>query len=90
MPENGSIGISASPSQKRKRIKINLSDTGCGIAPEHLPTIFDPFFTTRDPDKGTGLGLSIVHTLVDANNGSIEAHSVLKQGTTFTMFLPMA
>lgn len=90
MPENGSIGISASPSPKRNRIKINLSDTGCGIAPEHLPTIFDPFFTTRDPDKGTGLGLSIVHTLIEANNGSIEAHSVLNQGTTFTMFLPMA
>jgi len=90
MPENGSIGISASVSLKRKRIKINLSDTGCGIAPEHLPTIFDPFFTTRDPDKGTGLGLSIVHTLVETNGGVIEAHSTLKKGTTFTIFLPMA
>jgi signal transduction histidine kinase len=90
MPENGSIGISASASLKRKRIKINLSDTGCGIAPEHLPTIFDPFFTTRDPDKGTGLGLSIVHTLVETNSGVIEAHSTLNKGTTFTIFLPMA
>ncbi len=90
MPESGSIGISAGVSLKRKCVKINLSDTGCGIAPEHLPTIFDPFFTTRGPDKGTGLGLSIVHRLVETNGGVIEVHSTLNKGTTFTIFLPMA
>ncbi|MCK5915293.1 MAG: two-component sensor histidine kinase, partial [Deltaproteobacteria bacterium] len=90
MPEGGSITINASSSRQQKRIKISLEDTGCGIAPEHLPTIFDPFFTTRGPNKGTGLGLSIVYTLVKANNGSIEARSILNKGSTFTIFLPMA
>ena len=90
MPEGGSITINASSSRQQKRIKISLEDTGCGIAPEHLPTIFDPFFTTRGPNKGTGLGLSIVYTLVKANNGSIEARSILNKGSIFTIFLPMA
>lgn len=88
MPKSGSIGISALCN--RKQIEISLSDTGCGIAQEHLPTIFDPFFTTRDPDSGTGLGLSIVHSLIEANHGSIEVRSTVNKGTTFTIKLPTA
>ena len=90
MPEGGAISISAASKPEQRRIKIDVSDTGCGIAPEHLPTIFDPFFTTRGPNKGTGLGLSIVHTLVDANSGTIEVHSIPNLGSTFSIFLPMA
>ena len=90
MPEGGAITISATPKPEQRRIKIDFSDTGCGIAPEHLPTIFDPFFTTRGPNKGTGLGLSIAHTLIDANKGTIEVHSILNRGSTFSIFLPMA
>ncbi|MCD6269162.1 MAG: HDOD domain-containing protein [Deltaproteobacteria bacterium] len=90
MPEGGSITISATAKPEQRRIKIDFSDTGCGIAPEHLPTIFDPFFTTRGPNKGTGLGLSIAHTLIDANKGTIEVHSILNRGSTFSIFLPMA
>ncbi|MEA3347526.1 MAG: HDOD domain-containing protein [Pseudomonadota bacterium] len=88
MSDSGSIGISAA--HNRNRIEVNLSDTGCGIAPEHLPTIFDPFFTTRGPDSGSGLGLSIVHSLIDANHGSIEVQSTPNKGTTFTISLPAA
>ena len=88
MSGNGSIGISAAPYQNQ--VEINLSDTGCGIALEHLPTIFDPFFTTRGPDNGTGLGLSIVHALIEANHGSIEVQSTLNKGTTLTVLLPAA
>ncbi len=87
MPDGGSIDISATCNQNQ--VEINLSDTGCGIAQENLPTIFDPFFTTRGPDNGTGLGLSIVHSLIDANHGSIEVQSSPK-GTTFTISLPTA
>jgi signal transduction histidine kinase len=90
MPEGGAISISATSKPEQGRIKIDVSDTGCGIAPEHLPTIFDPFFTTRGPNKGTGLGLSIVHTLIDANSGTIEVHSIPNLGSTFSLFLPMA
>ncbi|MEA3333809.1 MAG: HDOD domain-containing protein [Pseudomonadota bacterium] len=88
MPEDGSIGIRAT--NKQSRMEISLSDTGCGIAPEDLPSIFDPFFTTREADSGTGLGLSIVHALIEANQGSIEVRSTLNKGTTFTISLPMA
>ena len=86
MPESGSIGIRAA--LHRNQVEISLSDTGSGIAPEHLPTIFDPFFTTREPNDGTGLGLSIVHSLIEANRGSIEVRSTLNKGTTFTILLP--
>ncbi len=88
MPDSGSIGIQTACNHNR--IEISLSDTGCGIAQEHLPTIFDPFFTTRDPDSGTGLGLSIVHSLIEANHGSIEVRSTINKGTTFTIKLPTA
>ncbi|MCD6292526.1 MAG: hypothetical protein J7M09_03595, partial [Deltaproteobacteria bacterium] len=88
MPESGSIGIRAA--NRQSRMEIRVSDTGCGIAPEDLPSIFDPFYTTREPDNGTGLGLSIVHTLVEANHGNIEVRSTLKKGTTFTISLPTA
>jgi len=91
MPDSGSIGISAGV--RGSQIELSLSDTGCGIAPEHLPTIFDPFFTTRDPgstNAGTGLGLSIAHSLIEANRGSIEARSTINKGTTFSILLPLA
>lgn len=86
--ESGSIEISAICNQNQ--VEISLSDTGCGITPENLSTIFDPFFTTRGPDSGTGLGLSIVHSLIDANNGSIEVKNTSDQGTTFIISLPMS
>lgn len=88
MPENGSIGIRAACIQSH--MEISLSDTGCGIAPEDLPSIFDPFYTTREPDNGTGLGLSIVHTLIETNRGNIEVQSTLNKGTTFIISLPAA
>ncbi len=88
MPDSGSIDILAA--LNRNRVEISLSDTGCGISPKDLPTIFDPFFTTREPDSGTGLGLSIVHSLIEANHGSIEVESTLNEGTTFRILLPAA
>ena len=72
-------------------IQIQVSDTGCGIAPEDLPHIFDPFFTTKHESAehaGTGLGLSIVHQIIQEHSGTIEAHSTVGQGTTFTVTLP--
>ena len=72
-------------------IQIQVSDTGCGIAPEDLPHIFDPFFTTKHESAehaGTGLGLSIVHQIIQEHSGTIEAHSTVGQGTTFTLTLP--
>jgi signal transduction histidine kinase len=56
-------------------IKINITDTGSGIADEHKEKIFDPFFTTKAVDKGTGLGLDMVKQVIQQHNGSITVSS---------------
>jgi signal transduction histidine kinase len=70
-------------------IRIDFSDTGCGIPPDKLETIFDPFFTTKPLGDGTGLGLSIVHNIIWKHNGFIEVKSKTGRGTTFSIFLPI-
>ena len=67
---------------------ISFTDSGSGIAPEHLNRIFDPGFTTKKAGVGTGLGLSIVHQIIQAHNGRIEVESKLGSGTTFKITLP--
>ncbi len=67
---------------------LSISDTGCGIAPEHLPQIFDPFFTTKEVGKGTGLGLATVYGIVKQHQGWVEVESEQGQGTTFRIRLP--
>lgn len=69
-------------------ITIEVSDTGTGLAPEHLPHIFEPFFTTKEVGKGSGLGLAQVHGIVKQHGGHVKVDSVPGQGATFTVFLP--
>ncbi len=70
------------------RVCGEVSDTGEGIDPAHLPRVFEPFFTTRASGVGTGLGLSVCHGLVTAFGGEITAESQLGRGTTFRVTLP--
>ncbi|MEO6993948.1 MAG: PAS domain S-box protein [Lacunisphaera sp.] len=71
-----------------RSVRITVSDTGQGIAPENLGRIFDPFFTTKGVGKGTGLGLSTVHGIIKSHGGSIMVTSELNRGTSFHAVLP--
>ncbi|MDY6852447.1 MAG: ATP-binding protein, partial [Thermodesulfobacteriota bacterium] len=72
-----------------ERIKIEIEDTGHGIAPEDLDNIFTPFFTTKK-GKGTGLGLALVQTIIEAHGGEVIITSRPDQGTKATCWLPAA
>jgi len=71
-------------------IAVSVSDTGAGIAPEHLAAIFEPFFTTKEVGKGTGLGLSQAFGFAKQSGGDITVESALGSGATFTICLPLA
>lgn len=71
-------------------IKVEVTDTGEGIAPENLGKIFDPFFTTKGVGNGTGLGLAVSYGIVQEHGGTIEAFSERGNGTTFMLSFPVA
>jgi two-component system, cell cycle sensor histidine kinase and response regulator CckA len=68
-------------------VEISVTDTGTGISPENMKKVFQPLFTTKS--TGIGLGLVVCKNLVEANGGSIEVESVLGNGTTFKIKLPI-
>jgi signal transduction histidine kinase len=70
-------------------VMVSIGDTGGGIAPEHLNRIFDPFYTTKPVGEGTGLGLSISFGIVERHGGKITVNTVVNEGTTFTVTLPV-
>ncbi|WP_231383563.1 sensor histidine kinase [Methylobacter luteus] len=69
-------------------LRLTVSDTGTGIAPEHLPYLFEPYFTTRSKQGGTGLGLAVVKTLVTEMGGSVIAETESGNGSRFILHLP--
>ncbi|MGP8199378.1 MAG: response regulator [Limisphaerales bacterium] len=101
MPDGGRLGLRArnvtlteprpalpAPAPPGPYLLLQVSDTGCGIAPHDRERIFDPFFTTKEIGKGTGLGLSTVLGIVKSHQGAVMVESALGKGSTFWILLP--
>jgi two-component system cell cycle sensor histidine kinase/response regulator CckA len=102
MPDGGTLkittrGVTCSPPGDKGQaprpepsdfVKLSVSDTGTGIAPEIRSKIFEPFFTTKDVGKGTGLGLATVFGIVQQHHGWVELESEVGHGATFHIHLP--
>ena len=74
--------------KKHQLMVVKVSDTGPGIKQEHLQDIFTPFFTTKD--RGVGLGLALSYQIVQEHLGTIRVESHENEGTTFSVYLPLA
>lgn len=85
MPKGGKILINAA--KKHGHVILSITDTGMGISEENISKLYSPFFTTKP--EGNGLGLAEVQKVVQAHNGTIDVNSVVGQGTTFVLKLPL-
>ncbi len=82
------LGASTAALLRGPLVRLTVSDTGLGIAPEAMSRVFQPFYTTKDRDKSTGLGLSIVHGVVKDHGGRVDVESEPGEGSTFKVYLP--
>jgi signal transduction histidine kinase len=85
MPAGGVLSVQAQRSGDK--VEVIIQDTGCGIAPEHLPQIEEPFFTTKH--NGNGLGLPICRSIIWEMQGALKITSQKGLGTGVTVLLPM-
>jgi signal transduction histidine kinase len=85
MPHGGTLGLAAE--QTANQVRVQVRDTGSGIAAEVLPRIFEPWVTTKAVGRGTGLGLSIARDVITSLGGTISV-ATAGTGTTFTIHLP--
>jgi signal transduction histidine kinase len=82
----GRVGIKLS-AESVDRARVEITDSGRGIAAEDIAKIFEPYYSTKE--TGTGLGLAIVKKAIDDHGGSINVSSKEGSGTTFTIILPV-
>lgn len=92
MPSGGTLRVATSNGEM---VSIRVSDTGSGIAAEHIQRIYDPFFTTKTAPKegqprGTGLGLSVTYGIIQEHAGKIRVDSTPGAGTTFALDFPLS
>ena len=91
MPGGGNLRVST---LVNGNVEALITDSGSGIAPEHLKRIYDPFFTTKTTPKpgdrrGTGLGLSVSYGIIQEHAGKIHVESAIGAGTTFHLEFPL-
>jgi PAS domain S-box-containing protein len=91
---SGAGGTLRVQTQSGSAIHVSVSDTGAGIAPEHIQKIYDPFFTTKlsvreGQPRGTGLGLAVTYGIIQEHAGKIHVESSAGQGTTFHLEFPL-
>lgn len=84
----GSLSVVLSSEDDGRLARIDVTDSGRGIAPEDISKVFEPYYSTKE--TGTGLGLAIVKKAVDEHHGTISVKSKVGEGTTFTITLPTA
>jgi signal transduction histidine kinase len=90
MGDRGTVTIRTRPgSTASEGIIAEVIDQGHGISRSELTKIFEPFYTTKAAGHGTGLGLSICYGIITEHGGRIEVDSVLGEGTTFRLILPV-
>ena len=87
MPNGGTLRIDCR-ADDRRRVILDVEDTGVGIPPEHLSRIFDLYFTTKK--DGSGIGLSMVYRIVQLHDGEVEVQSTPGHGTRFRLMFPQA
>lgn len=85
--EKGTITVRSQTDARQKRLTVDIIDTGCGIAREHLDKIFDPFFSTKK--DGSGLGLAVSYGIIQNHQGQIEVESQVGQTTRFRITIPL-
>jgi signal transduction histidine kinase len=88
MPDGGELRVEIHLTEAMNEGRVDISDTGVGVRPEHLDKIFDPFFTTKKKGQGTGLGLSVSYNIIKKHGGRMEVQSTRGEGTVFSIFLP--
>ena len=90
-PENGKVTVSLSPLTKEdgRWIRFTVANTGSMISVEHIRNIFDRFYRIDMHHAGSGIGLALVKAFVELHKGTISVESDEKQGTIFTVDLPM-
>lgn len=88
MPKGGRVRLSTHVEQGMAQVRV--ADNGPGIPPHIRQKIFEPFFSTKQKGEGTGLGLSVSFGIIQAHGGSLQLESVMGQGSTFVVNLPLA